>query len=74
MPPERVMLLSCADWAAGAVLSELRRGGSAGAPMPLVIVLRRVPDDGLVECDWRAEGRRTLPNMTVSGWRLRCAK
>lgn len=62
---ETVTLLSCseADWAEGVVedeASELRRGGRMGALEPLLIVLRRVPDDGLVECEVRAEGRRTM--------------
>lgn len=78
MPPERVTLLSWRDpvWAAGAVLSELRRGGRLGAPREPLIVLRRVPDDGLVECEcevaWSDDGRRTLPNMLSAGEAVQC--
>jgi hypothetical protein len=61
MPLETVMLLSV--WAAGAVLSELRRGGRLGAPVVVLMVLRRVPEDGLVCSD---DGSRRLPSMTVS--------
>jgi hypothetical protein len=48
---------SLAVWAAGALESELRRGGSGGALPPVQVFLRRPTG---------CEGRRTLPNMTVS--------
>jgi hypothetical protein len=48
---------SFAVWAEGALESELRRGGSGGA-LPLVMVFLRRPTG--------CEGKRTLPNMTVS--------
>jgi hypothetical protein len=55
----RVLSLSwiLAVWAAGAVESELRCGGRGGT-MPLVEVFLRGPSG--------CEGRRRLPNMTVS--------